>query len=219
MKNVFGVYKPKGPTSNDVLRQIRKMTGEKKVGHAGTLDPLASGVLVVGVGRKGTRELGKIVQKEKEYVATIRLGEVSSTDDAEGEKIKIKKPEKPDKALVRQVLNQFKGEIRQVPPVFSAVKVRGREAYKLARAGKKVKLKPRRVNVKEIELLKYRWPYVKIRVRTGPGVYVRSIARDLGEGLGTGAYLAALERTRVGNFAIKDCVKIKLDKSFRKRKK
>ncbi|MBU0648556.1 tRNA pseudouridine(55) synthase TruB [Patescibacteria group bacterium] len=199
MNGIFAVYKPKGPTSNDVLNIIRKNTGIKKVGHAGTLDPLACGVLVVGVGREATKTLSEAVKKEKEYEAVIRLGITSTTDDGEGEKQEIK-CKKPSTAQVREAVKPFVGNILQVPPPFSAIKVKGREAYKLARRGQKVELKPRPVQIHDLKILKYEWPYLSLRLVTGPGVYVRSLARDIGQSLGTGAYLYELERTRVGDF-------------------
>ena len=207
MKGIFGVYKPKGPTSNDVLKIIKKKTGEKKVGHAGTLDPLATGVLVVAVGREWTRQLGNIVKTDKEYIAAIKLGEVSTTDDEEGDKQKIKS-EKSDKKQVERAVNHFVGKIMQVPPQFSAVKVKGREAYKMARKGETVQLKPRLVEIKKIEILNYKWPNLKLKVVCGSGTYIRALARDIGGALGTGAYLKDLERTRVGEFKKDDCIKL-----------
>jgi len=208
-EGVFAIYKPVGPTSNDVLNSLRRVFGTKKIGHAGTLDPLAKGVLVVGVGREATRKLGEVAGSEKEYLAKIRLGMTSTTDDEEGEKSKTKSPKVPSAEEVRAVLNKFVGKIRQVPPIFSAVKVRGKEAYKLARQGKVVKLSPREVIVKDIRVLKYKWPYLSLRAVTGPGVYVRALARDAGKKLGVGGYLASLERTRVGNFTKEKAVRLK----------
>jgi len=197
---IFAVYKPKGPTSYDIIRQIKKATGEKKVGHAGTLDPLARGVLVVAVGRNATKQLSGAVAAEKEYLATVQLGENSITDDAEGEKQKIDFNQIPTEMEVKKALNNFQGSILQTPPAFSAIKRGGVKSYKLARQGKKIDLGQRRVEVKEIELLKYVFPQVQLRVVTGSGFYVRSLARDLGEVLKTGGYLSDLERTRVGQF-------------------
>lgn len=208
MKNIFGVYKPVGPTSNDVLEEIRRQTGIKKIGHAGTLDPLASGVLVIGIGREATKRLANIVAKEKEYLATIRLGEESTTDDAEGEKTFLAVDQPPLPKKIQSVLEEFVGEIFQTPPLFSAVKIKGREAYKYARKGQAVDLKPRLVEIKNIELVSYQWPELGIRVVTGPGAYIRSLARDLGKKLGTGGYLSRLERIRVGEFSKKDCPSI-----------
>ena len=208
MKDIFAVYKPKGPTSNQILTKIRKRTGIKKVGHAGTLDPLARGILVVGVGRAATKQLGTIVAKEKEYLATIRLGYTSTTDDNEGQKKKIQDITKPLLVHVKNTLKQFKGEIDQVPPIYSAIKIKGQEAYKLARKGKEVKMKSRKALIKKISLISYKYPYLKIEVVTGPGVYIRSLARDIGQVLGTGGYLSSLERTRVGRFTKNKALKL-----------
>jgi tRNA pseudouridine55 synthase len=208
VKDIFAVYKPKGPTSNQILTKIRKRTGIKKVGHAGTLDPLAQGILVVGVGRAATKQLGTIVAKEKEYLATIRLGYTSTTDDNEGQKEKIQDITKPLLVHVKNTLKQFKGEIDQVPPIYSAIKIKGQEAYKLARKGKEVKMKSRKALIKKISLISYKYPYLKIKVVTGPGVYIRSLARDIGQTLGTGGYLSSLERTRVGQFTKSKALKL-----------
>lgn len=219
---IAAIYKSKGPTSHGVVDALRKITGERRVGHAGTLDPLAKGVLVVGIGREGTRALKNITAKDKEYVAEIRLGAESSTDDAEGKisyvsyesrshKIAHKigeaeivsyesRSHKIGEVEIESALAKFRGKIFQIPPSYSAVKIRGKEAYKLARKGEVPELKPREVEIKEIEILKYEWPDLKLRVVTGPGVYIRALARDLGRTLGTGGYLADLERTRVGEF-------------------
>lgn len=201
MNKIFAVYKPKGPTSTDILKRIRKLTGIKKVGHAGTLDPLATGVLVVGIGKEATKRLSEVVKKEKEYLATIKLGEVSTTDDEEGKKRKVSISAIPGTGAVYEVVSGFVGRTKQIPPRYSAVKVSGKEAYKLARKGEKFSLKPREVEIKKIEVLEYFWPYLKLRVVTGPGVYIRSLARDIGEKLNVGGYLSELERTRVGDFA------------------
>ncbi|MEK7086665.1 MAG: tRNA pseudouridine(55) synthase TruB [Patescibacteria group bacterium] len=205
----FAVYKPKGPTSHDIIQEIRRMTGIRKVGHAGTLDPLASGVLVIGLGREATKNLKTAVEAEKEYVALIKLGMESATDDEEGKKItnaKVLIP--PIKKIKDIILKKFIGKIEQTPPVFSAVKISGKRAYKFARAGKEIFLKPRPVEIKNIKILKYKWPFLKIKAVTGPGVYIRSLARDIGRELKTGGYLAELERTRVGRFSKKNAIKV-----------
>lgn len=203
---IFAVYKPKGSTSHDIIYKLRKITGVKKIGHAGTLDPAACGVLVVGIGRKSTRKLKDIVAAEKEYIAKIHLGVRSSTDDEEGKREKVKVEKLPSHQEVQKALNKFNGKIRQIPPAFSAIKIRGKRAYKLAREGKSIDLKSREVEIKEIEILEYSWPYIKIRVVTGPGVYIRSLARDLGKELQTGGYLKELERIRVGHFDKKNAL-------------
>ncbi|MEK7653171.1 MAG: tRNA pseudouridine(55) synthase TruB [Patescibacteria group bacterium] len=208
MNSIFAVYKPKGPTSFDIVAQIRKITGIKKVGHAGTLDPLAEGVLIIGVGREATKRLSEVVDKEKEYIADIRLGMTSETDDEE----KVHKVHKVHKVIksdeIKNIIFKFIGVIDQIPPKYSAMKVGGKRAYKLARAGKEVKMESRQVEIKEIEILEYEYPDLKLRVVTGPGVYIRALARDIGEALGTGAYLAGLVRTRVGGFSKNDCISL-----------
>ncbi|MFA6594069.1 MAG: tRNA pseudouridine(55) synthase TruB [Candidatus Buchananbacteria bacterium] len=205
MKNILNINKPKGPTSFDIVAQVRRRTGVKKVGHAGTLDPLASGVLVVAVGREATKTISEVVAKEKEYVADIKLGAVSNTDDEEGAKTVIGDYQ-PSREEIAEAINSFIGEIKQVPPQFSAIKVAGRPAYKTARQGRKLELPARPVAIKEIELLEYEYPNLKIRVVCGPGVYIRSLARDLGQVLKTGAYMSDLVRTRVGEYKIENAV-------------
>ncbi len=195
---IVGIIKPKGPTSNDIVQKVKKIMGEK-VGHAGTLDPLASGILVLGIG-EDTKKLGEVVKKEKEYVSIFKLGEFSETDDEEGEKTKVEIKEIPDRKKIEIVVGKFVGEIYQKPPKYSAVKIKGREAYKLARKGEDVLLEPRKVKVEEIEILGYDYPFLELKVTTGPGVYIRSLARDIGEELKTGGYMAKLERIRVGDF-------------------
>lgn len=210
---IIAVYKPVGPTSHDIVNRVRRATGERRVGHAGTLDPLASGVLVVAVGRESTKQIQSIVESEKEYVAGIRLGQSSTTDDAEGEKHDGPAINPPAEVDIKKMLDGFIGEIEQVPPAFSAIKIGGKAAYKLARKGQSVELKARTVLIKEIELLDYAWPELRIRVVTGPGTYIRSLARDIGQTLGTAAYMSSLERTRVGQFTKEESVRLEdLDK-------
>lgn len=207
MENILNINKPKGPSSFAVVAAVRKKTGVKKVGHAGTLDPLASGVLVVAVGREATKKISEIVGKEKEYVAEIKLGLVSSTDDEEGTKSAVSDYQ-PSSQEVAEAISGFVGEIQQVPPQFSAIKVSGRPAYKSARRGQKLELAARTVTIKQIELMEYNYPVLRIRVVCGPGVYIRSLARDLGEVLGCGAYMSDLVRTRVGEYRIEDAVDV-----------
>ncbi len=205
-EGIFAVYKEEGMTSHDVVDLVRRLTGQRRVGHAGTLDPCARGVLVVGVGRPATRTLGEVVGSEKEYVTRVRLGWRSTTDDREGEKELVDVSTTPSRQQVLDALQGFTGTISQRPPAFSAVKVGGRPAYRLARVRKQVNLAAREVEVKEIEVLAYTWPFVDLRMVTGPGVYVRAIARDLGEALNTGGYVEELERTRVGTYTKNDAV-------------
>lgn len=181
MRGIVAFYKPRGMTSHDVVDWVRRKTGERTVGHAGTLDPLARGVLVVGIGREATKRLGTIEKTEKEYIAEIRLGMTSVTDDEEGTKTLAHGATAPTENAVTQMLKDFQGNITQTPPMYSALKVAGKAAYAYARAGKPVQLKPREVLIKEIELLSYNWPLLRLRVVTGPGVYIRALARDLGK--------------------------------------
>lgn len=208
MKGIFNIYKPKGPTSTDIVREIKRITGEKKVGHGGTLDPLAEGILIVGVDRKFTRQLREVVEKEKEYEAKIKLGFKSTTDDEEGEKKEIKAKKIPTKKEIEQTVKNFIGKIDQVPPKFSAGKISGEEAYKKARRGEEFSLGAHRVLIKKIEILNYKFPFLDLKVVTGPGVYIRSLARDIGKRLRTGGYLAELKRTRVGEFKIEDSIRV-----------
>jgi tRNA pseudouridine55 synthase len=207
-EGIIAIYKAEGMTSHDVVDMVRRHTGQKRVGHAGTLDPCAKGVLVVGVGRAATKRLGEIAGTEKEYVTRIRLGVRSTTDDREGQKEQVDVSTTPSLQQIQEALTTFKGVIPQRPPAFSAIKVGGRPAYRLARAKKQVELAAREVEVKEIELLTYEWPFLDLRMVTGPGVYVRAIARDLGEALGTGGYVEQLERIRVGSFVKEQAVRL-----------
>ncbi len=202
----YGIIKPKGPTSHDIIDQLRGITGVKKIGHAGTLDPMARGVLVVAIGRDYTKEISKYRKAEKEYEAKIELGKKSDTDDAEGELEATNPEEIPTKEEVENELLKFKGLITQKPPIYSAVKINGTPSYKLARQGKNPSPPPRRVEVKDIKLKEYDYPLVRIWVKTGSGVYIRSIARDLGESLSTGGILTELTRTRVGKFNLKNSI-------------
>lgn len=199
-EGILAIYKPIGFSSFDAIRRLRIITGLKKIGHAGTLDPLAKGVLVVGVGKEACKFLGQSVKKEKEYLADIKLGEESSTDDREGVKKAIKNAKKPELEEIKNIIPKFQGLVLQTPPFFSAIKVKGQRAYSLARKGKIFSLKPREIEIKKIEILGYKWPNLRLKVITGPGVYIRALARDIGRELHCGGYLNSLERTRVGEF-------------------
>lgn len=205
-EGMIAVWKPAGMSSHDVINRIRRASGIRTVGHAGTLDPLARGVLVIGVGRTATRGLATEVQKEKEYVTTVRLGVTSSTDDEEGEKMPHEVADIPSREAVDTAVQKFVGEIMQVPPIYSALKIKGKPAYAYAREGKELEMKARPVTVKVMEVLSYDYPDIRVRAVTGAGVYVRSLARDIGVALGTGAYMTDLERTRVGEFTKEKCI-------------
>jgi|SRR3989344_1083075 len=205
-EGMIAVWKPAGMSSHDVINRVRRASGIRTVGHAGTLDPLARGVLVIGVGRTATRGLAAEVQKEKEYVTTVRLGVTSSTDDEEGEKTPHEVAVIPSREMVDAAVQRFVGEIMQVPPIYSALKIKGKPAYAYAREGKELEMKARPVTVKVMEVLSYDYPDIRVRAVTGAGVYIRSLARDIGAALGTGAYMADLERTRVGEFTKEKCI-------------
>ncbi|HET8602932.1 MAG TPA: tRNA pseudouridine(55) synthase TruB [Marmoricola sp.] len=195
------VDKPAGMTSHDVVARVRRLLGTRKVGHAGTLDPMATGVLVLGVGR-ATRLLGHLLLTDKAYDATIRLGSTTTTDDAEGEVVSTRPTTGLIEADVRATLAGMVGEVDQVPATVSAVKVAGRRAYDLARAGEQVTLPPRRVRIDAIDVHRVDLPDVEVSVRCSSGTYVRAIARDLGEALGVGGHLTSLRRTTVGPFTL-----------------
>lgn len=204
MEEIFAVNKPSGMTSHDVVAIVRKKTGVKRVGHGGTLDPMATGVLVIAVGRENTKLLNQYVKGEKEYIAEVFLGAKSDTYDAEGKIENVNAKIKPDIDEINKLIKLFVGKISQIPPVFSSVKIKGIPAHRRVRKGEKIELKAREVIVKSIEILGYSYPTLRLKISTGPGVYIRSIANDLGEKLGTGGYLKSLIRTKVGKFNLKD---------------
>ncbi|HSX45198.1 MAG TPA: tRNA pseudouridine(55) synthase TruB [Candidatus Saccharimonadales bacterium] len=211
MNGVLLVDKAKGWTSFDVVAKtrsiIRQLTGTKvKVGHTGTLDPLATGLLVILVGSytKKATELSKL---DKVYEVTMKLGETSTTGDDEGEKTQIS-THQPTPAEVQKMVEQFIGQIEQTPPVYSAIKVNGQRAYKLARQGKEVKLEPRQVTIYSLKITDYKYPIVKFTTKVSSGTYIRSLVEDIGQKLGAGAYMSDLRRTQVGDFTIKNAVEV-----------
>ena len=195
------VDKPAGWTSHDVVARIRRLAGTRRVGHAGTLDPMATGVLVVGIGR-ATRLLGHLAAHDKDYDATIRLGAATTTDDAEGEVVATADASQVGDGAVRVAMAALTGDIEQVPSAVSAVKVDGVRAYAKVRAGEAVELQPRSVQVARFELRARRGVELDVGVTCSTGTYVRALARDLGRALGVGAHLTALRRTRVGGFGL-----------------
>jgi tRNA pseudouridine55 synthase len=204
MLGVVNLDKPVGPTSHDMVGLMRRLTGTRRIGHAGTLDPLASGVLPILVG-PATRFSEELTGGSKRYEATIRLGATSATDDGEGPIQPSDRPV-PDEAAIRDGLGAFVATFAQRPPTYSARKVAGRAAYRAARSGEAVALAPRTVTVHAIDVMSVSsgagWTDVTIDLRCGPGTYVRSIARDLGEALGCGGYLHALRRTEAAGLRI-----------------
>lgn len=201
------VDKPAGMTSHDVVARLRRAFGTRKVGHAGTLDPMATGVLVAGIER-GTKLLAHLVAHDKVYAATIRLGAATTTDDADGEATSTAFAADLDRAALREAVNRLTGDIMQVPATVSAIKVGGRRAHELAREGVQVDLPARPVTVFTFEVLDVRRaaPYldVDVRVHCSSGTYIRSLARDLGADLGVGGHLTALRREKVGSFTLDD---------------
>lgn len=208
LSGLLVVNKPMNWTSFDVVAKVRNLLKAKKVGHTGTLDPMATGVLVLCVG-KATKIANKIMGMDKEYVGEVTFGATSTTDDAQGEITPWQDPmQEPTYTDLENVVQSFAGTFAQMPPAFSAKKIDGKRAYKLARSGQVVNLEPNEVTAHKIEILDYRWPLLKIRVQCSKGFYMRSLARDIGDKLGVGGYLSALRRTRVGQYSIEQAIEI-----------
>lgn len=211
MDGILLVDKPSGWTSFDAVAKVRgalKKAGETKpkVGHTGTLDPLATGLLVLLVG-KATKQAPELSKADKTYHAELKLGQTSTTGDEEGEKSVVSERVSSNEE-VQKALDSFVGEIEQIPPAFSAIKVDGQRAYKLARQGKTVKIEPRRIKIYEITEVDYKYPTLKFTVKVSSGTYIRTLAEDIGQTLGTGAYLTNLRRTQVGTFDLKDAINV-----------
>lgn len=205
MEDVLLIDKPKGWTSFDVVGKIRsrlrQQTGQKvKVGHAGTLDPLATGLLIVLVGR-ATKQQDSFMKQDKVYEVEMKLGQTSTTADEEGEKTEVSSRQ-PDLTELEAAVNQFVGTIQQIPPAYSAIKIDGQRAYKLARAGKEVVIEPRTVTIYEITELTYQYPMVSFTAKVSSGTYIRSLVTDIGDALGTGAYMTNLRRTSIGEYDV-----------------
>ena len=215
LSGILNVDKPPGITSHDVVDEIRRLAGQRKVGHAGTLDPMATGVLLVCLG-KATRVAEYLVQGRKRYQATIVLGATTDTYDADGQIISSGGETDFPRAEVKAALGRFVGSIEQVPPMYSAIKREGQPLYKLARQGKTVERSPRPVQIDSIDLLDWTPPTLSIVVTCSPGTYIRSLAHDLGQSLGSGAYLASLVRLGSGRFALEDATSLdRLAEAFR----
>jgi len=210
-KNVFEegkvllINKPLRWTSFDVIRKIRGLIKIKKVGHAGTLDPLATGLLIVCTG-KFTKTINEYMAQQKEYTGTITLGATTPTYDLESEPQNFKRFDHITKEELEQTAQSFTGRILQTPPIHSAIKKEGKRVYELARQGVDVKLEPRPVTILEFEIVKIDLPVVEFRVVCSTGTYIRSLANDFGEKLGCGGYLSSLCRTRIGNFLLEDAM-------------
>jgi len=201
MIGILNLHKPSGITSRQVVDRVTALLPRVKVGHAGTLDPLASGVLIVCVGA-ATRLVECIQRMTKTYHAVILLGARSDTLDADGRVTAVESPRVPSEQEVQQAVAGHVGMVAQLPPEFSALRVKGQRAYDLARAGQAVDLKPRLVRIDRAELLAYRWPRLELEIDCGAGTYIRSVARDVGETLGCGGLIEKLVRTRIGPFEL-----------------
>ncbi len=202
---VLLINKPLRWTSFDAVRKIRNLIRIKKVGHAGTLDPLATGLLIICTG-KFTKRINEYMAQEKEYTGTFTLGATTPTYDLESEPENFKSTDHINEEILESATRQFIGEIMQVPPAHSAIKVDGKRVYELARQGKEVKLEPRKITIKEFEITKVEMPIVHFKVVCSTGTYIRSLANDFGEVLGCGAYLSSLCRTRIGSFLLNDAM-------------
>lgn len=218
-KQLFGflnIYKPVGMTSHDVVAALRRVTKIKQIGHTGTLDPFAEGVLPICVG-KATR-LIEYLQDDKEYLATVQFGASTNTFDLDGEKTSVS-GKKVTKSEVEEALKAFSGEISQLPPIFSAIKVKGKKLYEYARKGEEVEIQPRKVVIENIELKVFdeENQQAQILIKCSKGTYIRSIANDLGQNLGCGGYLVKLIRTQAGSFRVEDSFQldtVEVEKNF-----
>ncbi|HMX78411.1 MAG TPA: tRNA pseudouridine(55) synthase TruB [Chitinophagaceae bacterium] len=212
-KNIFEegqvllIDKPLQWTSFDAVRKIRNLIRIKKVGHAGTLDPLATGLLIVCTG-KFTKKINEFMAQEKEYTGTITLGAVTPTYDLESEPVQHKSFQHITYEMLMENTKPFTGEIFQIPPAHSAIKVDGKRVYELARQGKEVKLEPRKITIKQFEITQVDLPIVHFKVVCSTGTYIRSLANDFGAALGCGGYLSSLRRTRIGTFKVDDTMSI-----------
>jgi tRNA pseudouridine55 synthase len=202
---VLLIDKPLEWTSYDVIRKLRKIINIKKIGHAGTLDPLATGLLIVCTG-KFTKKINEYMAQEKEYTGTITLGAVTPTYDRESQPGNVKSLEGITEELIKEATKIFTGEILQTPPIHSAIKQNGKPVYLLARKGVNVVLEPRKVTIKEFEIIKIDLPIISFKVVCSTGTYIRSLANDFGLALGCGGYLSELRRTRIGNFKVEDAM-------------
>lgn len=203
---VILIDKPKTWTSFDVVKKIRWLIQVKKVGHAGTLDPLATGLLILCSGKK-TKTIDQIQAQEKEYVVEFKLGATTASYDAEQPEENLKDCSEVTEAAIEKAIESYVGEISQVPPQYSAVKVKGKRAYEAAREGKTVEIKPRKVTIYDYTLMEFRAPnWAKARIRCSKGTYIRTLVHDLGQDLGVGAYITELRRTKIGDYLVEDAL-------------
>jgi tRNA pseudouridine55 synthase len=209
MFGLLNVNKPRGKTSRWVVDQVKRLVRPGKVGHVGTLDPLATGVLVVATGA-ATRLVGYVQQAPKRYRAEFVLGRTSDTEDIEGQVTELADPPTPNLTEIEFATARFVGEIQQRPPAFSAIKVSGKRAYALARKGQEVALEPRPVTIHRLTIIDYDYPRLTLDIECSSGTYIRSLGRDLAEFVGTGAVMSALERTSIGEFHVAHSIDVTL---------
>ena len=211
MDEIILIDKPAGISSFGVVARVRRVLSQRlgvkkvKVGHTGTLDPFATGLLILLAG-KATKRSNDFLKLDKEYIAEIKLGETSTTGDPEGEIVKSYSGEPKTEDMVKKVVQSFVGEILQKVPAFSAVKINGRRAYELARKGMEVETPTRKVHIYNIEILDYSWPILKIRTEVSSGTYIRTLGEDIGAELGTGAYVTSLRRTKIDKYSVDDAM-------------
>jgi tRNA pseudouridine55 synthase len=202
---IIPINKPAGITSHTVVNKLRKFYGIKKIGHAGTLDPFATGVLILLVGRESTKRSDEFMKQDKIYRTKLKLGYISDTYDKDGVIQAYNVQKVPTRSEIESIIASFIGEISQIPPMYSAIKINGKKMYELARKGEYVDIPPRLVNIYNINVLDYNYPYLTLDIACSSGTYIRSLGYDIGIKLGTGAYLEELERRQSGEFSIQNC--------------
>jgi len=203
-EGILLINKPEGRTSFSLIRALRKLTGIKKIGHAGTLDPFATGVMVLLIGRDYTRLSDKLLFQDKEYFGSVSLGVSTDTYDCDG-KVVARSKKIPTLEEIQEIVMKFQGEIEQVPPMFSAKKVQGKKLYEIARKGISIERAPAKIQL-TTEILSYEYPNLNLRIACSKGTYIRSVAHEIGQMLGCGAHLSKLNRTRSGNFCLEKCL-------------
>jgi tRNA pseudouridine55 synthase len=202
---IISINKPAGITSHTVVNKLRKFYGIKKIGHAGTLDPFATGVLILLVGRDSTKRSQELMKQDKIYRTKLKLGYISDTYDKDGVIQEYNIQKIPTRLEIDQIIASFVGEISQIPPMYSAIKINGKKMYELARKGQTVDIPPRLVNIYNIIVLDYTYPYLTLDIACSSGTYIRSLGYDIGIKLDTGAYLEELERRQSGEYNIENC--------------
>lgn len=202
------IDKPAGITSHGVVGYLRRITGIKKIGHAGTLDPFATGLLILAVGREATKRIDQFVKSGKKYEAEIFFGAETDTYDREGKIVKEYECKKIDEEKIKEILKNFIGKQLQIPPMYSAKKINGKKLYELARKNIEIERKPAEIEIYDLQILKYEWPILKISVNCSSGTYIRSLAYDMGRKLDCGAYLQELRRTKIGEYEVEKAIQL-----------